>query len=200
MRNIKGYTEHIKESIYSSIFSYVKHMDARELESCLRNGEQNVNARDDFKETPLHRVKDLVCAEILVRYGAEVNATSESGETPLHTLMGLNSGEKYDIAVYLMENGADPTIRDNSGISPLNLLLLDFSQDQEDDEGFHWDEQHYEAEETVMKMIDLGADVLDFDGLKQLERFFKNTGTDWLDSSSRRSLAAKDFSKRAFDV
>jgi uncharacterized protein len=47
-----------------------------------------------------------------------VNSADESGFTALH---GVAGEEHYDVATYLIENGADVNAKNNEGIAPLHL-------------------------------------------------------------------------------
>lgn len=58
--------------------------------------------------------------ELLLEYGADVNAADADSKTPLH----LACTEQHaDLIRYLLENGADPTVRDKNGDTPLHLLV-----------------------------------------------------------------------------
>ncbi|MCH8544605.1 MAG: ankyrin repeat domain-containing protein [Alcanivorax sp.] len=59
--------------------------------------------------------------ETLVQYGFDVNHMSYSGVTPLRNASGMG---QYEIALWLLENGADPTLKD--GPSPQSTSVLDF--------------------------------------------------------------------------
>jgi ankyrin repeat protein len=67
--------------------------------------------------------------EILATGRADINAKNERGETPL-TSVGLNP-EKINI---LLAYGADPTITDNNGDTPLHLIVSSFSFSSESEE------------------------------------------------------------------
>ena len=77
----------------------------------------DVNARSSFGDTPLHRAaagrndRDTNIS-LLVRAGAEVDAQTDRGETPLHRAVANGNPA---VAARLLELGADPTLRDDSG-------------------------------------------------------------------------------------
>ena len=52
--------------------------------------------------------------EVLIRAGANLNALDEYGNTPALQAAGLN---RYDIVLILLENGADPSLKNKNGIS-----------------------------------------------------------------------------------
>ncbi|MCI4407481.1 MAG: ankyrin repeat domain-containing protein [Thermofilum sp.] len=105
----------------------------------------DVNARTSFNRgacTPLHytlKVEDPLfggygsyyglveeharheCITLLVKYGADVNARDANGNTSLHYLFTWSTCDA-DTVKLLLENGADPTIRNNQGISVLELI------------------------------------------------------------------------------
>lgn len=78
----------------------------------------NVNVEGD--DTPLYCAAaqgHLEVVKILIDYGADVNkALKYTGTTPLQIACNW---EQYDVAKYLLEHGADPTIIDNDGNSCL---------------------------------------------------------------------------------
>ncbi|MEM2186309.1 MAG: ankyrin repeat domain-containing protein [Thermofilaceae archaeon] len=69
--------------------------------------EQDVNARDNDGETPLHKAVfrgHLEVARFLVEKGADVNARNIDGMTPLH--LAVFRGH-LEVARFLVEKGAD---------------------------------------------------------------------------------------------
>lgn len=65
----------------------------RIAELLLKNG-ANVNARDDYRKSPLHKAtiqEEENAAEVLVKYGANINAKDKMGYTPLH--IATNDGQ-----------------------------------------------------------------------------------------------------------
>jgi ankyrin repeat protein len=71
----------------------------------------NVNASDEDGNTVLHLVYYNELAEELLRLGADVNARNKAGATPIFTT--LNDGA---IALFI-DNGADLTIRNKKGLT-----------------------------------------------------------------------------------
>jgi ankyrin repeat protein len=84
----------------------------------------DVNAIDDHvKDTPLafavgHDNHDAVAA--LLEAGANVNHQDGSGRTHLH---GAILGKRVEVVQMLLAAGADPTIADRKGETPLDLAL-----------------------------------------------------------------------------
>ena len=63
----------------------------------------------------------LKLAKILLDAGADVNAQNRFGCTPLHenTLV-----RRYEVLNFLIENGADPSISENDGVTPNSMARL----------------------------------------------------------------------------
>ncbi|KAI9155484.1 Serine/threonine-protein phosphatase 6 regulatory ankyrin repeat subunit C [Paramyrothecium foliicola] len=55
---------------------------------------------------------------ILIRYGADVNARQINGQTPLHLATG-----SIEVTKLLLHNGADPSVQDECGNTPLHLAI-----------------------------------------------------------------------------
>jgi ankyrin repeat protein len=58
----------------------------------------------------------LAGAEVLIKAGAQINATNPNGFSPI--LLAIINGH-YDVAAYLLRQGADPNIADEVGRTPL---------------------------------------------------------------------------------
>ncbi len=90
----------------------------RLIELLLASG-VDVDARDHKDRTPLHyaaRGSDTEVANLLVRYGANVDAQTSTGLTALH-----ESTLSVQVSEILIEAGADVTLADNSGITALHM-------------------------------------------------------------------------------
>jgi hypothetical protein len=77
--------------------------------------------RPDAPDQPLHRAawNDQVrTADMLLRYGADINARGSHGMTPLHYAARQGSTE---VAEFLIKRGADLEARDDAGQTPANL-------------------------------------------------------------------------------
>lgn len=77
----------------------------------------NVNIVDKHGNTPLHLVRHFPIAKILVEKGANVNAINSNGSTPLHL------AQNFAIAKFLIEKGANPNSTNNEGYTPFHLAL-----------------------------------------------------------------------------
>ncbi|RLK57930.1 ankyrin repeat domain-containing protein [Actinokineospora cianjurensis] len=76
--------------------------------------------------TPLHlaaQFGNLAVAEILLRAGAPVDPRNTHGNTPLFTAVFTSQG-RGDMITLLRANGADPTLPNTAGQTPLALARL----------------------------------------------------------------------------
>ena len=101
---------------------------------------------------------DVESARILLQAGADVNSPHQEHGSPL--VITIASGHK-DLALFLLENGADPNIADAWGIAPLHyalhkgvLILNNFKPSVTD--RFGWARQN--MPKLVEALLDYGAD------------------------------------------
>jgi hypothetical protein len=87
----------------------------------------DVNARDQFDETPLHMAamgsppEDRVpLAEMLLTAGADVDATDSGGRTALHTAAIF---VQKRLIVSLQRSGADAALPDRAGHTPVQVAV-----------------------------------------------------------------------------
>ena len=78
-----------------------------------------VTSRLDWQGlTPLHlaaQQNQLHTAQVLLEFGADVNAADDRGRTPLHAAASCDSDEMVEL---LLSNGADPLAVDSAGRTP----------------------------------------------------------------------------------
>ncbi len=83
-----------------------------------RGNRDIVNLRDYHDRTPLHEAVELgnleVC-QLLVEYGADVNAASKDGNRPIH---GAGAKVRPSIWELLVESGAETDVENNNGLRP----------------------------------------------------------------------------------
>ena len=73
-------------------------------------------------KSPLHYAYNLEVAKILVELGADINSIcGKNKRTPLHNACAHDK-ILLNIADYLLNLGADPTIKDKFGKTPISIL------------------------------------------------------------------------------
>ncbi|KAK0459267.1 ankyrin repeat-containing domain protein [Desarmillaria tabescens] len=135
------------DSSYSSLLFSIwpVEVDAVDVIRALLQKKTNVSAPDKRGRTPLHMVKSVAAAQVLIDFGANVpegymplhvarsgeiaelliqngaliDALSNDSDTPLHT------AESADVIRVLGRYGADPLARDSAGSVPLHHAFID---------------------------------------------------------------------------
>jgi uncharacterized protein len=111
--------------------------DMEYVKRYLSEGE-NPNSIYDLDWTPLNTAVEndqMGIIELLLKNGADINFQSAEGWTALHQAVDLsidstiqNSGkqgeEPTEIIKYLLDNGASVSIKDKSGMTPLDLARI----------------------------------------------------------------------------
>ncbi|MDR1303051.1 MAG: ankyrin repeat domain-containing protein, partial [Puniceicoccales bacterium] len=83
----------------------------------------NVNAQDNYHNTPLHLAAEkdnAIIASALIKADANVNAQANFQRTPLHL---AGEAGHVNVVQILIEAGADVNALDKNGYTPLHLLL-----------------------------------------------------------------------------
>jgi ankyrin repeat protein len=96
--------------------------DTQKVKDLLAGG-LDARTPDDSGWTPLHAAVQAWSAPsclILLEAGALVDARDEHGNTPLFRAV-FDSRGRGDIIKLLRDHGADPTLENNHGVSPLKL-------------------------------------------------------------------------------
>lgn len=78
----------------------------------------DVNATSKNGRTVLHGTSDVPLTEFLLKNGADINAVDKRGRTPLYEAVRDENEAKVRV---LLENGASPQAKDASGVTPLDL-------------------------------------------------------------------------------
>jgi ankyrin repeat protein len=98
------------------------HRNPKYLELALHYG-GNPDALDGYKSKTIlfesSKHSKLNNVKILVEAGAKIDAANSSGNTPLHVAIAVKN---YDIAFYLIKNGASLSTKDKWGYTPIDTL------------------------------------------------------------------------------
>ena len=102
------------------------------LEYLIIEMEADINAQDKNGRTCMHYVHSDEALQMLLERGLDVNQKDFSGQTPLLYLMLhhkaiSNLARLTGLYHVMIHNGADPTIKDNMGLSPPRCLDGGFS-------------------------------------------------------------------------
>ncbi|MDJ0578866.1 ankyrin repeat domain-containing protein [Crocosphaera sp.] len=96
--------------------------DTKEILKVLINHGADVNAKNEYGETPLHTAvlsenKEIV--ELLINHGADVNAKNEyDGKTPLYSAVLTKNKEIVEL---LINHGADVNLQNEKVFTPLDI-------------------------------------------------------------------------------
>ena len=88
-----------------------------ESAEALINAGANVKAKNEKGEIPLHRVGSPELAALYIGEGMDVNARDKEGKTPLYEVF------KPELAELYIRNGGDLNVRDNKGRNPLHSVF-----------------------------------------------------------------------------
>ena len=89
--------------------------DLENVKSLISKG-ANVNARDEYGDTPLLDTKNVEVVKYLVSQGANVNTSNKNGFTLLHT--AAYEGD-VDVVKFLISKGANVNAKNIDGTTPL---------------------------------------------------------------------------------
>ena len=98
-----------------------------ELAQVLHRNGSSVEPRGHEDHSPLHSAAfngDLGMVQVLLDYGADVNARCECGYTPLNYYAVSGRFDDPRVARLLLDHGANPNIRSRFNISPLRIASL----------------------------------------------------------------------------
>jgi|UniRef100_A0A7S4CTK6 ankyrin repeat protein len=136
-----------KEPLTSTeIFEAAESGDHARVRKLLNADKRHARISNDDGETALHVVvKDcyIICAQMLINEGADLDAQNKDGQTPLHLAIFHGS---LDIIDLLLVSGASPMLCDHAGMNALHMsaqmglfrvaevLLMDMDFEQEEEE------------------------------------------------------------------
>lgn len=117
----------------AEIFPLVQQNKPEEVKASLEENPELVKVRNCYGETPLHVAALLgrwQMAEILISFGADVNAKNINRRSPLHKVAGMGNKE---VLTVLIEAGADVNARDRKGRTPLHYIVSQWNPYQHED-------------------------------------------------------------------
>jgi ankyrin repeat protein len=106
----------------SSIFDAIANNDVSAVKGMLESDVDLHRAINDLENTPLHEAIRLGCLDIafvLIRSGADVNASGDLGNTPLH--YASERDQSVGLARLLVEAGANSAKSNSAGETPLHI-------------------------------------------------------------------------------
>ncbi|XP_061169284.1 ankyrin repeat, PH and SEC7 domain containing protein secG-like [Saccostrea echinata] len=121
----------------------------RAVELLLQNG-----AIVNTQKNPMHVIKDMAIAQLLLQAKGDVHARDEYGNTPLHRVIKSNSRETESLVDLYLSHGADIHSRNASGQTTLHTLCSSFVQEPE-------------SSTLTQKLIEKGASVNSKDSWKR---------------------------------
>ena len=149
--------------------------DIPELVDVLLKANADVNARDDYGATPLHKLAhkgNATILPLLIAAGAEINGLDNEGKTSLRVAAEYSDNPAF--VVDLLTAGANPNSPDENGDTPLYissfgknenipLLLIEHGADvhlrNDENESALFNAVKRGHKPLVTKMVAAGADV-----------------------------------------
>ncbi len=143
MDDLENATWGIVDTRFDPIHSAARERDVREVRQQLAKGvdvdtPNGRAANGDGGNTALWFTAQgpwpngLDVARVLIEAGADVNRPCEHGRTALH--MAAAWGH-LDVVSFLLDHGADPTIRDVQGMTPVRVAREGYSSNPVTDDG-----------------------------------------------------------------
>jgi acyl-CoA-binding protein len=114
----------------NSIVYWATQNNIEKLEELLSSSERSINEVNEDGRSALHMAVDrgftsLVKKILNTKYKANPNLQDNNGATPLHFAVMV---EELELVRILLENGADTTIKDISGESPIDIAEGEIKQ------------------------------------------------------------------------
>ena len=111
-----------------SLFDAIRKADYQRVYSLIEENHSLIFCRNNFGWTPLHFIacqgtntvkEHSSIASLLIANDADVNSIDKNGCTPLHYIAINGCNESLDFAKVLLENNANPNIKNKSGSTPM---------------------------------------------------------------------------------
>lgn len=94
--------------------------DDRETVVALLESGEDIRMQDVRGISVLHQTKNAAMAELLIEWGADLNAQDKDGNTPLHEALIREHRELLEV---LIKQGANLNVLNNRGDTPLDLAI-----------------------------------------------------------------------------
>lgn len=104
----------VENNIIEELFKAIDCNNIKWVKALIKDG-VDVNAKDIYGRTPLHRAAKAEISKMLIEEGADVSVRDTYGRTPLHLVKN-----EAEIAKVLIEAGVDANAKDKSGFAPLH--------------------------------------------------------------------------------
>jgi len=103
-----------------TLLHYASYADSKEAVEFLISQGAMVDEKNDYGETPLHKVHTVEMAEILISHGADEKSRTRNGETMLHL---ATQSFDADLIRFYISKGAEIDARNSSGMTPLHYAV-----------------------------------------------------------------------------
>ncbi|MGZ3694212.1 MAG: ankyrin repeat domain-containing protein [Bdellovibrionota bacterium] len=125
--------EKAKRSLEAQLIDAIIAKSLPQVKALMKAG-ADVNYKAEDNVTPLHYAvisESLEIVQTLISAGAKVNATTKSGNTPLMQV-AIDSAPKV-IAELLIQNDADPKLKNKADMTALEIALAKPEKDRDDE-------------------------------------------------------------------
>lgn len=140
---------------------------------------------------PRERIK------LAVDHGADINALDRSGDTPL--LLACHWASQYGLALYIMDLGGDPTIRQKGSIGNAITTALAFKRDVGEGAKVATPQKQMELDQFIQTLVDRGYNTVqaqaDIERWGKLQRS-KPGKPGWFAKQEAEDLAKRDEQER----
>jgi cytohesin len=86
----------------------------------------DIQAKDEFENTPLHFAYNTKIAEFFLEKGININVLSRENRNPLMEIVGFHA-RKDSVAIFLIEKGIDLSVKDNQQKNAFHLAFSKYN-------------------------------------------------------------------------
>ena len=129
-----GQDINVRDGVGQTALHIAAYKGTPEIVDLLIDSGANIDAEDNRGGKPIHwaAIKGSIDnVEVLIKRGAKLNVRDKNGDTPLHWAVGgigVLPQRKYITVAYMLNQKADPNIKNEQGKTPLKMAQ------QKDDE------------------------------------------------------------------